>query len=433
MNIEDQRGFRVGEKTGTPIRVLHLDDCSADAELVAMALELQKTEFPATVQYVQNQEQFLAALSRRDFDMILSDYRMPGFDGEHALKAAQERCPEIPFIMVTGELGEERVIETLQRGATDYVLKDRIFRLIPAMKRALEGAEIQRKRREVEEALRISEERFSAAFRASPDPYVISKKEDGTILDVNEAFLRLFGMERSKAVGRNTLELNLYVHPPDREEALSRLRRDGNLRNYEMLVRSAAGEERCVLLSAEQLELEGGPALVSVLHDVTEQKRAEEALRESEQRLRATFNNAALGIVEADVNGRFLAVNDRICSILAYSRDELLRMTVHELTAPQDRAESDVLNARLLSGEIDLFDYEKRYLRRDGSPIWVHLTVSAVRDAAGKVVRAIGTVEDISARKKAEEKLKEVVRMPHATRHEDHLPDQPPLPARACR
>lgn len=421
------------EKMGTTIRVLHLDDSQGGAELVVMALEMQKTEFSATVQYVQNQEQFTAALVTRDFDIILSDYRMPGFDGEQALRVAQERCPEIPFIMVTGELGEERVIETLQRGATDYVLKDRIFRLIPAMKRALEGAEIQRRRREVEEALRISEERFSAAFRASPDPFIISKKEDGTILDVNEAFLRLFGMERSKAVGRNTLDLKLFAHPPDRDEALARLERDGNLRNFETLVRGTTGEERCVLLSAEQMELEGGPALVSVLHDVTEQKRAEEALRESEQRLRATFNNAALGIVEADVNARFLAANDRICSILGYSRDELLRMTVHELTAPEDRAESDVLNARLLAGEIELFEYEKRYLRRDGTPIWVHLTVSGVRDAAGKVVRAIGTVEDISARKKAEEKLKEVARFPDETRYHHHLPDQRPFPINACR
>ncbi len=421
------------EKMGTTIRVLHLDDSQGGAELVVMALEMQKTEFSATVQYVQNQEQFTAALVTRDFDIILSDYRMPGFDGEQALRVAQERCPEIPFIMVTGELGEERVIETLQRGATDYVLKDRIFRLIPAMKRALEGAEIQRRRREVEEALRISEERFSAAFRASPDPFIISKREDGTILDVNEAFLRLFGMERSKAVGRNTLDLQLFAHPPDRDEALARLERDGNLRNFETLVRGTTGEERCVLLSAEQMELEGGPALVSVLHDVTEQKRAEEALRESEQRLRATFNNAALGIVEADVNARFLAANDRICSILGYSRDELLRMTVHELTAPEDRAESDVLNARLLAGEIELFEYEKRYLRRDGTPIWVHLTVSGVRDAAGKVVRAIGTVEDISARKKAEEKLKEVARFPDETRYHHHLPDQRPFPINACR
>ncbi len=100
---------------------------------------------------------------------------------------------------------------------------------------------------------------------------------------------------------------------------------------------------------------------------MTEQKRAEEALRESEQRLRATFNNAALGIVETDTNGHLSVVNDRICSILGYSREELLRMTVHELTAPEDREISDRLNAQLLAGEYDSFDYEKQYLRSDGS------------------------------------------------------------------
>ena len=116
-----------------------------NASLVAMALDVQKNDFPAEIRYVQNREQFLAALERLDFDIILSDYRMPDFDGEQALKVARERCPEIPFIMVTGELGEDRVIETLKRGATDYVLKDRIFRLVPSIQRALAEAEVERK------------------------------------------------------------------------------------------------------------------------------------------------------------------------------------------------------------------------------------------------------------------------------------------------
>jgi phosphoserine phosphatase RsbU/P len=177
------------EKPNSTVRVLHLNDSPLDAELVAMALAMQTKEFPTTVHYVQNRQRYTEALDRKDFDVILSDYRMPDFDGEQALTMARERCPEISFIMVTGELGEEWVIETLKRGATDYVLKDRIFRLVPAIKRALAEAEIQRKRRVAEEKLRASEERFSAAFRASPDPFVISRVDDGMILDVSEAFL----------------------------------------------------------------------------------------------------------------------------------------------------------------------------------------------------------------------------------------------------
>jgi len=146
------------------IRILHLDDSPLDAELVAMALDAERGKLPTTVRYVQTRDAYLAALKQRDFDLILSDYRMPDYDGDQALAAAREMCPEIPFIMVTGELGEELVIETLKRGATDYVLKDRIFRLVPAIRRALKEAENNLKRRNAEVLLRKSEERYRLAL-----------------------------------------------------------------------------------------------------------------------------------------------------------------------------------------------------------------------------------------------------------------------------
>ncbi len=135
-------------------RILHIDDNPADAELIAEILQEEPEKLQASVHYVASKVDFLAALQRRDFDVILSDYRMPGFDGDQALRAALEACPDIPFIMVTGELGEERAIETLQRGATDYVIKDRLFRLVPAVRRALDEADNRRKRKEAEAALR---------------------------------------------------------------------------------------------------------------------------------------------------------------------------------------------------------------------------------------------------------------------------------------
>ena len=153
-------------------------------------------------------------------------------------------------------------------------------------------------------------------------------------------------------------------------------------------------------------------ALVSLIaaHMRREQRRAEQAadeLRTSEERLRATFDNAALGIGETDRQDRFIAVNDRFCQILGYRCEELLGMSVHELTAPEDRSRSDDLNAQLHDGRIKQTDYEKRYLRKDGSPVWVHVTVGAVRDAAGRYLHSIGTVEDISERKEAEAALRE--------------------------
>lgn len=123
---------------------------------------------------------------------------------------------------------------------------------------------------------------------------------------------------------------------------------------------------------------------------------------ESEERLKGIFNNAAIGIVEIDNKYRLTNVNNRMCQILGYSRDELTGKTISQITMAEDRAKSDDLNEKLHSGEIDLFSYEKRYLKQDGTPLWAHVTVSAVRDAGGQHVKSIGTVEDISERKEME-------------------------------
>ena len=129
-------------------------------------------------------------------------------------------------------------------------------------------------------------------------------------------------------------------------------------------------------------------------------------LRESERRLRATFDNAASGIVEVDDQGRLVAVNDRLCQMLGYARNELLGMSVHELTYAEDRPRCDDLNARLRDGRIPVFQCEERCLKRDGSPLWVQVARSAVRDPAGRYLYSIATLVDISARKAAEAQVR---------------------------
>ncbi len=141
--------------------------------------------------------------------------------------------------------------------------------------------------------------------------------------------------------------------------------------------------------------------------DVTGQRKIEEALRESEQRLQAIFDNAAIGIVEVDREDRFIAVNNRICKILGYTREELLGKAVYEITAPEDLPHSQEIILKLHNGELDMFDFEKRYIKSDGSYLWVHVSVSAVRDLQGRHIRTVRTIEDITARKIAEEALRE--------------------------
>jgi two-component system CheB/CheR fusion protein len=137
-----------------------------------------------------------------------------------------------------------------------------------------------------------------------------------------------------------------------------------------------------------------------------ELSRSHEGTRAANRELQAIFDNAASGILQTDRNDRFVAVNDRVCEMLGYRRDELLGMTVHDLTHPDDRATSDDLNERLHKGVLPWLQYEKRYVRRDGTPLWALVAVSAVRDEAGNYLHSVGTVIDISAQKAAEAELR---------------------------
>ena len=134
------------------LRVLHLEDSRTDAELIRATLEREGRTCDWT--RVEHRDQFITAIQQGDFDVILADYTLPSFDGFSALDLARERCPQAPFIFVTGSLGEEVAIESLKRGATDYVLKHRLSRLGSAVRRALDEAAARLERARLEEQLR---------------------------------------------------------------------------------------------------------------------------------------------------------------------------------------------------------------------------------------------------------------------------------------
>ena len=140
--------------------------------------------------------------------------------------------------------------------------------------------------------------------------------------------------------------------------------------------------------------------------DITDLREIEEALRASEERFRGTFENAAVGIAHRDATGRFLRVNEKFCAIVGYSREELLQKTIRDITHPDDLAASIDAFTALWQGESPTFGLEKRYVRKDGSLVWVELFASLQRDAAGKPAYDIAIVNDISERKQLEEELR---------------------------
>ncbi|WP_084737066.1 response regulator [Cystobacter ferrugineus] len=214
MRIPDPLASEVTpSRTGRPLAVLMLEDSVLDAELIHARLE--EGGLKAHVVRVDTQEAFTAALGRERFDVILCDYNVPGFGGTDALATARQACPGTPFLFVSGALGEDRAIELLKSGATDYVLKDRLERLVPSVERALREAQgaIERERAEV--ALRQSEERYRLATLATSDA-VWDWDLLTHVVQWNDTVETLFGYSKEE-IRQDLFWWENAIHPEDRE------------------------------------------------------------------------------------------------------------------------------------------------------------------------------------------------------------------------
>jgi PAS domain S-box-containing protein len=181
------------------LRILNVEDNASDAELNE-AMLLARWPHCELVR-VDIREDFIAALEQENFDLILSDYTMPGFNGLEALTLARERRPEVPFLFVSGTIGEDAAIEAMKNGATDYVLKHRLMRLIPAVDRALREADEHIERERAERSMRESEHKYRTLFECLGDAAFLTDEETGKIIDVNQRAETLIGSSRGEILG----------------------------------------------------------------------------------------------------------------------------------------------------------------------------------------------------------------------------------------
>jgi PAS domain S-box-containing protein len=521
----------LGSKRPTVLRVLHLEDSALDTELVEA--KLAKGGINCEMVRVQTRDDFVVALEDGGFDLILADYAVPSIDGPLALELAREVSPEVPFVLVSGTVDEDLAIEIMRRGATDYVLKRRLERLVPAVRRAIREAEERRKRERAEEALRRSEEQYRTlveqipavtytqqiaepgssrvnptlyvspqieaqsgyppeAFVEDPelwikllhpadrervlaederkdetgepfrieyrqitrdgrivwirDEAVIVRDEEGiprfwqgvmyditerkraeeklvyhahmlenlqdAVLATDERFVitvwnkgaeKMFGWRADEVLGRDARKFFPTEFTEERRaEVLRELADTGQFRT-ELTTFSKDGtpiptEMITAALRTEQGEVTG---YLTIIRDITERKRVEEELKESEARFRTIFEQAIVGMVQVGLDGEWIRFNDRFCKILGYTREEMPGVHFRDILMPEELEKDVELGERMLSGEFRVYSEEKLIRRKDGSQAWIHLTVSLVYSSNGPEY-FVAMIEDITERRQAE-------------------------------
>lgn len=255
------------------LNLLVIEDAEADFMLIKRCLK--QSGHNASYTWIKKPEDIDEALGSHDFDAVLLDYNVPGINFRESLKTIKTRYPDLPLILVSGSVGEEEAVELLKTGVWDFVLKDNLVRLAPAIERSLGEAEERKARLKAEKELRESESRFFTVFECSPLGIVITRPENGEVIAVNDAMLRIIEYDKEEVIGRQTTDLNIWAKNEDRTRMIESLRSNGRVENFEASCRKKNGEICDLMFSAKMIELAGLTFILAMVSDITERKFSE--------------------------------------------------------------------------------------------------------------------------------------------------------------
>jgi PAS domain S-box-containing protein len=406
-----------------PLRVLMVEDSEDDVLLTVRALK--KGGYDPMFARVEDAGAMRKALEKESWDVILCDYQMPQFNGLAAIALLKETNIDIPLIIVSGAIGEETAVACMRSGARDYVIKGNLSRLVPAIERELKEAESRVQLNQAEEALRDSEKKYR---------WVVDNMADAiTVIDMNLRFtyvspsiMRMRGYTAEEATAQ-TFE---QVMTPESLQIIAKVFEE----EMKLEASGTAYPGRSRILELEQYRKDGSivfmenslsflrdeaqkaVGIISLSRDITERKRAEEALKESENKYRVIAENMMDVIAVMDMNLRFTYVSPSIMRMRGYTAEEAMAQTLEQVMTPESlQISAKVLEEEMqweTSGTADpdrVRIIEVEEYRKDMSTVWVEVSLSFLRDADGRSIGMLSLTRDITERKKAEEDLKKTL------------------------
>ena len=404
------------------VKILYLEDSPQDVSLVRETLRADGLSFELFT--VDTRAAYLRALDDGAYDVILADYRVPGFAGREALSLSRARRPGTPFIFVSGALGEEEATELLKQGATDYVLKHRLSRLAPALRRALSEAAEQRRRQEADLELRASNIRLAQVLesitglleRLFENKHVLIAHLDAQckILRVNQAYAAAQQSPPEDFPGKNYFEL----YPNDEIQAVfQRVLTSGepyiaNAKAPNPIGpqggRTAFWDWSLQPVRNERGQVEG---LLLCLLDVTPRKRSQLARVVSERKYRTLVENVDSIIMRWKPDGTVTFANRFARQFLGYPAGQIAGSQAPSPDAPAASLAGAPIPPFIRDGGPPLRPHticESEHTRPDGSPVWIRWTYHTIRDAGANVAEILGVGSDITELKHKEMEMQRV-------------------------
>jgi PAS domain S-box-containing protein len=380
------------------LRILHVEDSQDDSDL--LRLEVERAGLNPSLTRVDTAEGMIAALTEKQWDVVISDYSMPHFSAPLAFEILREHRLDLPFIIVSGTVGEETAVRAMKLGVHDYLLKGKLVRLVPAIERELRDKQGRDARRKAERLLAESAEAHRLLFEASPLPLFVFEVERLAPLAVNEAALLLYGYTYAEfmqlsisdltVAGRKTVKAGLDALGDAETAGVSTYRRkDGSQFVAEYITRALSFAAR--------------RARITVIKDITDRYEAEQ-MRALLAAIVQTSNDA---IVSKLPDGTITSWNGAAVRLFGYSPDEATGRSIAIIVPPERLDEERALMTHALTGErVD--HHETVRLRKDGTEVIVSISLAPILDASGSIIGVSETARDLTEQRGAAEALRRI-------------------------
>ncbi len=387
------------KETNAPIKILHLEDNRSDSLLVQLWLKKENLDFEYF--FTDNESGFRSFLMNQDIDIILSDYNLPGYSGSDALLLVKNYYPHIPFVFVSGAMGEETAIESLLNGAIDYVLKNKLERLGSAIKRALRESRLQQEYKKAIDTLRQKEEQYRTLVEGMNEGIMLVDLND-KIVFVNQQTCNITGYTAGDLIGKNCSE-TLYdpISKKINQEKIL-LRKKGIKDIYEIELLRKDHKKIWIRISGSPVYDTSGDysGSIGVFENIDNRKKAEEELR----KLTRAVDQSPDSIVITNTDGIVEYANPTTVKLTGYTTEELIGNKTNIFSSyKKSTQEYEQLWKTIKSGKVWEGEFQNR--KKNGELYWESATISPIHNNSGNITHFLAIKEDITDRKKLTQEL----------------------------